>query len=76
MPEPFYSGIAMSKLWKKEMNRGGLEVTNCLTLYLPENVYEDAFLSLRIGYDSGFDIAKLFKFGEFNLPSAEVAKCA
>ncbi|EDP50769.1 hypothetical protein AFUB_071100 [Aspergillus fumigatus A1163] len=36
LPEPFRSGMARSSLWKKEEERGGLAVTNCLSMYLPE----------------------------------------
>lgn len=64
LPELFRSGMETSNLWRDEEARGGLKVTNCLSLYLPEAGNEDAFFVARVGYQYGFIIANLYKFGE------------
>lgn len=38
LPEPFRTGMKTSNLWAKEKKRGGLEITNCLSMYLPESM--------------------------------------
>lgn len=68
LPEPFRSGMARSSLWKKEEERGGLAVTNCLSMYLPETAYEDAFFVARIGYEDGFVISNIFGLGDPEVP--------
>ena len=56
LPEPFRTGMKMCNLWRKEKMSGGLAVTNCLSMYLPEIDKEDATLVARIGYRDGFNI--------------------
>ena len=55
LPEPLRTGMKMSNLWRKEKKGGGLAVTNCLSIYLPETDKEDATLVVRIGYRDGFN---------------------
>ncbi|KAM5487032.1 hypothetical protein MaudMau93_004751 [Microsporum audouinii] len=64
VPEPFRSGMESSKLWKEEQESGGLLVTNCLSLYLPEKINEDAVLLIRIGYYEGFNISNNLGLGD------------
>jgi hypothetical protein len=64
IPEPFRTAIETSKLWRQEKERGGLEVTNCVTFDFPETYNEDVIVKLRINYDSGFDMSNLFGFGD------------
>lgn len=64
LPEPFCTGMKMSNLWRKEKESGGLAVTNCLSIYLPETDKEDAIFVVRIGYRHGFNIFNLFGFGD------------
>ncbi|EGE00673.1 hypothetical protein TESG_07970 [Trichophyton tonsurans CBS 112818] len=64
VPEPFRTGMESSKLWKEEQESGGLLVTNCLSLYLPEKIYEDAVLLIRIGYYDGFNISNNLGLGD------------
>jgi hypothetical protein len=68
LPEPFRSGMVRSSLWKEEEERGGLAVTNCLSMYLPETAHEDAFFVARIGYDDGFEISNIFGLGDPEVP--------
>ncbi|KAF7590256.1 hypothetical protein BBP40_003094 [Aspergillus hancockii] len=70
LPEPFRSGMEKSSLWKKEGERGGLAVTNCLSMYLPETAHEDAFFVARIGYNYGFEISNLFGLGDPECPGS------
>lgn len=64
LPEPFRTGIETSKLWHEEKERGGLAITNGLTMHLPETPNEDALFVLRLGYHQGFKICDLFGLGE------------
>jgi hypothetical protein len=64
LPEPFRTGMQTSKLWRDEQKRGGLEVTNCLSLYLPERVNEDSLLVVRMGYRDGFNISNILGLGD------------
>jgi hypothetical protein len=64
LPEPFRTGLQLSKLWREEQEQGGLSVTNCMTLYLPETVNEDTFLLIRMGYKDGYKVSHLFGFGD------------
>ncbi|EQL33188.1 hypothetical protein, variant [Blastomyces dermatitidis ATCC 26199] len=64
LPEPFQAGMKTSKLWKEEQQRGGLSVTNCLSLYLPEKINEDALLVVRMGYFDGFSISDTLGLGD------------
>jgi len=74
LPEPLRTGMKMSNLWGKEKERGGLAVTNCLSMYLPKTNNEDAFFVVRLGYDDGFNVFNLFGFGDPDIPvSAEGA---
>jgi len=52
-----------SNLWRNENKGGGLAVTNCLSLHLPETFSEDAFLVVRVGGVDGFSMCNLFGFG-------------
>ncbi|OJD23307.1 hypothetical protein ACJ73_05343 [Blastomyces percursus] len=67
-PEPFCTGMKMSSLWKEEKKRGGLAITNCLSIQLPKTLNEDAFCVVRIGYDDGFRICNMFGFGDPDIP--------
>ena len=73
LPEPFRTGMMMSNLWRKEKARGGLAITNGLTMYLPETPNEDAFFVLRLGYHQGFNICDLFGLGEQDIPVSDEA---
>jgi hypothetical protein len=64
LPEPFLTGVKTSSLWRKEGERGGLAITNGLSMYLPETPNEDVLLVLRLGYHKGFYISDLFGLGE------------
>lgn len=64
LPDIFRSGMRRSNLWLSEEQRGGLMVTNCLSVHLPLQSYEDAFFITRISYDWGFHIANMFGLGE------------
>lgn len=55
-----------SKLWREEMERGGLAITNGLSMYMPETHNDDAFVVLRLGYDQGFNIFNLFGLGDLD----------
>lgn len=68
LPEPFRSGMKASHLWGEEEKSGGLSVTNCLSMYLPETAYEDAFFVARMGYNYGFEISNLFRLGDSVTP--------
>jgi len=57
LPEPFRRFPKNSKMWKNEQQEGGLSVTNCLSLYLPEEHNEDTLLVIRMGYHDGFDLS-------------------
>lgn len=74
LPEPFRSGMARSNLWKKEEGTGGLAVTNCLSMYLPETAHEDAFFVARIGYEEGFVISHIFGLGDPEVPDLSGAR--
>jgi hypothetical protein len=71
LPEPFRTGMKMSNLWRKENESGGLAVTNCLSLYLPETFSEDALFVVRVGCLDGFNICNLFGFGDPDIPVSE-----
>ena len=71
LPEPFRTGIKKTNLWRKENESGGLAVTNCMSLYLPETDGEDALFVARIGSDDGFDICDMFGFGDPDIPVSE-----
>ena len=58
LPEPFCTGIQMRNLRRNEKKSGGLAVTNCLYIHLPETDKEDANLVVRIGYRDRFIIFK------------------
>ena len=64
LPEPLRSGVTTSHLWQKEGESGGLAVSNCLSLYLPETNNEDALFVARVGYDNAFTISNLLGFGD------------
>lgn len=64
LPEPFRTGMKMSKSWKDEQERGGLSVTNCLSLYLPKRINEDTLLVIRMGYADGFNISDILGLGD------------
>ncbi|PGG95594.1 hypothetical protein AJ80_09933 [Polytolypa hystricis UAMH7299] len=64
LPEPFQIGIKSSMLWREELERGGLSVTNCLSLYLPEKINEDTLLVIRMGYYDGFNVANILGLGD------------
>ena len=68
LSEPFRTGMKTSNLWRKEKERGGLAVTNCLSVYMPEKTYEDALFVVRIGYDDGWNISNLFGLGDPDTP--------
>ncbi|OJD20775.1 hypothetical protein ACJ73_07886 [Blastomyces percursus] len=70
LPEPFCTGLKRSNLWKKEKETGGLEVTNCLALYLPERK-ADAFFVITISYDDGFNISNFLGLGEPEILESE-----
>jgi len=64
LPEPLQTGTKKSKLWLSEQERGGLAITNCLSMYLPETPNEDVLLVMRLGYHDGFSISNLLGLGE------------
>ena len=64
LPEPFRTGMKMSNLWRQETESGGLAVSNCLTLYLPETNNEDSIFMVKLGYDYGFNLFNLLGFGD------------
>jgi len=68
LPEPFRTGMQTSNLWRKEKERGGLAVTNCLSVYLPKKKNEDALFIVRIGYQDGFNISNMFGLGDPGIP--------
>ncbi|EDN03889.1 predicted protein [Histoplasma mississippiense (nom. inval.)] len=70
LPEPFCTGLKRSNLWKKEKETGGLEVTNCLAMYLPERK-ADAFFVITISYDDGFNISNFLGLGEPEILESE-----
>lgn len=70
LPEPFRTGLKMSNLWRKEEERGGLAITNGLSMYLPETRNEDALFVVRLGYDDGYSIFNLFKLGDPDTPES------
>lgn len=51
-------------LSQPDIPSGGLLVTNCLSLYLPEKINEDAVLLIRIGYHDGFNISTNLGLGD------------
>lgn len=69
LPEPFRTGMEKSRQWKDEQERGGLSVTNCLSLHLPEKVNEDSFLVIRMGYWDGFKVSDLLGIGDLGYPA-------
>lgn len=56
VPEPFRTRMKTSNLWREEMKRGGLAITNGLSMYLPESPNNDSFVVLRLGYHEGFGL--------------------
>ena len=64
LPEPFRTGTKTSNLWCEEAQRGGLEITNGLSMYLPEAHTHDSFFVLRLGYYEGFKLFNLFGLGD------------
>lgn len=70
LPEPFRTGMEKSRQWKDEQERGGLSVTNCLSLHLPEKVNEDTFLVIRMGYWDGFKVSDMLGIGDPGSPAS------
>ena len=68
LPEPFCIKMKMSNLWRKEEERGGLAVTNSLSMYMPETVSEDALFILRTSYNNRWNIFNLFNLGDLDIP--------
>lgn len=68
LPEQFRKGIEKSKLWREEQDTGGLSITNCLSLYLPRKVNEDALLIIRMEYSEGFTISDQLGIGDPEAP--------
>lgn len=68
LPKPFRTGIRTSNLWRKEKKRGGLAVTNCLSIYMPEKKNKDALFILRIGHEDRWNIFNLFGLGDLDIP--------
>ena len=66
LPKPFYTGIRISNLQRKETENRGLVVTNCLFIYMLKKDNEDALLVLRIGYKDGQNISNLFGLGDLD----------
>jgi hypothetical protein len=64
LPEELRVGVKNSSLWREEQRRGGLSVTNCLSLYLPEKHNQDTFLVVRMGYDDGFNFSDILGLGD------------
>jgi hypothetical protein len=64
LPEPFRTGMKTCNLWRKENDSGGLAVSNCMMLYLPETNNEDSLFLARLSYDGGFNICNLLGFGD------------
>jgi hypothetical protein len=62
LPEPFRTGVTTSKLWNEEKNNGGHAITNCLSVYLP-NDEGDVFLTIRMSCSEGVSICNLLGFG-------------
>ncbi|EMD66429.1 hypothetical protein COCSADRAFT_169362 [Bipolaris sorokiniana ND90Pr] len=63
LPDLFLIGMRTSSLWKKEMEAGGLAVTNCLSLHLPKTSNEDVFCVIRLSYNEGWNIFHLLDLG-------------
>jgi hypothetical protein len=64
LPEPFRKGMMRSDLWRDERTRNPpLDVTSCGTIFLPQ-VKADCVILLRVGYDPGFEISRLWGLGE------------
>ena len=64
LPEPFRTGMKMSNLWRKENESGGLAVSNCLSMYLPETVNDDALFVVKLGYLDGLSICNSLELGD------------
>jgi hypothetical protein len=64
LPELLRTGMKTSNLWKEEEEIGGLAITNCLSLYMPERRNEDALLLVRVGYKDGWNLFDMFGFGD------------
>jgi hypothetical protein len=64
LPEPFRAGVESSGLWKKEKEREGLAITNCLSIYIPETENKDVLFLVRTGYQDGWNIFNLLGFGD------------
>jgi hypothetical protein len=67
LPEPFRTGMMKSNLWKNEEQRGGLPVTNCLSLYMPKTGDEDVLAVLRLGFERGWKTFDLLGLGDPNI---------
>lgn len=63
LPQSFQTGMERSELWKEKQKKGALSVTNCLSLYLPEKINEDAVLVIRMGYNDGFSVSDILGLG-------------
>jgi len=64
LPEPFLTAVKKSGLWKTEPESGGLEITNCLSIHIPEGHEEDAFFFARMGRSEGINILNLLGLGD------------
>ena len=63
LSKPFRTRIKISNLWRKEEESGGLVVTNCLSIYMPETLKEEALFILRVGHNNRWNIFNLFGLG-------------
>jgi hypothetical protein len=63
LPDFIKTGIENSNLWEKEQAQG-LLATNCLSLSLPRTSQEDTILTIRMGYNAGFELSDLLNLGE------------
>lgn len=64
LPPPFRDGIQDSKLYKEEIDCGGLAVTRAISLWLPTTGHEDAIFQARISYMNAFILSDLLGFGD------------
>jgi hypothetical protein len=63
LPPLFLDGIKRCNLWKKEIEAGGLAVTNCLSLHLPQTSNKDVFCVIRLSYIEGWNFFRLLGLG-------------
>jgi hypothetical protein len=63
LPDLFLNGMKTCRLWKKEIEAGGLAVTNCLSLHVPKTSNEDVFCVIRLSYNEGWNFFEVLDLG-------------